>query len=286
MWYMPRPNDRLNPLAAVLADQGISIVPDVYSVNELAELNYAMTPLFKAREAEPRSYVRPDDMLSLGILELVLSSAMKDLILSIIPDPVLYHLHANEIAGSNSQSHIFGDRLDGWHRDSDSAFFKGDPTHVSIFVYLSDVGPSDGPFEFCPRQPDEGLSPGSPVATMTGPPGFSFVWQRGFYHRAAPNRGKQRRRVLKISVQRNAFRSDHLSMDFFSHAISAMANRDPLSDLMFGVYQGKPAPSLKPATTIKPETVTAGGSLDLPENMWAMLVAKEKSATGKPVAYG
>ena len=158
-------------------------------------------------------------MNELGIMDEVLNPRMMDLLFSIIPDPVLYHFHFYEIAAKQEKSHIFSENLLGWHRDPDCTFRASDPTHLSIFVYFSDVGPDDGPFEFVPNLATENLSSGAKVASMQGPAGMSFVWHRRFFHRAAPNRGSRRRRLLKISVQNNEFKSAHLKRPFFRNWI-------------------------------------------------------------------
>jgi hypothetical protein len=244
--YVPRDTEELTPIAQQLAEQGILAVRDLYSVRDLARLNAAMNPIFARKTSEERSYVRPDEMLAAGILDLVLSRGMKDLITAIMPDPVLYHLHAIETAGNRAKSHVFGDHLDGWHRDSDSAFFPGDPTHFSIFVHLSDVGEGDGAFEFSPKIPDRQLPAGSPAISMTGPIGTSYVWHRSFYHRASPNRGPRRRRVIKLSLQANAFHSAHLKNDFFKNVMKDVPTGDHEIDVLLGRYQGRDAPRLTP----------------------------------------
>ena len=141
--YAPRQSADLSKMAGVIAGNGIVVTDDIYSVSELAEINAAMDPLFKSKLQEKRAYVMPDEMLAAGILDKVLSKKMFNTILSIMPDPVLYHFHAYEIAANSNQSHIFADTLGGWHRDPDSEFHSGDPTHISIFVYLSNVGERD-----------------------------------------------------------------------------------------------------------------------------------------------
>jgi hypothetical protein len=244
--YVPRDSGQLTPIAKQLAGQGILAMGDLYSVRDLAALNAAMDPIFARKAGEERAYVRPDEILAAGILPVVLSRRVMDVITAIVPDPVLYHFHAIETAGNRANPHIFGDRLDGWHVDSDSAFFPGDPTHFSIFVYLSDVGEGDGGFEFSPRTPDRPPPPGSPAIAMTGPIGTSFVWLRGFYHRASPNQGPRRRRVMKLSLQPNAFRSAHLTNDAFRRVLRDAPAGDVEIDLLLGRYQGRDAPRLTP----------------------------------------
>jgi hypothetical protein len=249
--YSPRLAGQLSPLAKRLSEVGILAVDNIYSVVQVNKINAAMNPIFAAKAHEGRSYVRPDEMMRANILYDILSRKMRDLIFSIVPDPVLYHLHAYEIAGNSARSHIFSESLAGWHRDSDSAHFPGNATHVSIFVYLSDVGAEDGPFEFAKHPPDSPLEAKHPAISVTGEMGTSFIWNRTYYHRAAPNRGSNRRRLIKISVQPNAFHSEHLGNDYFRNVIKDTPPGNTEIDLLLGRYQGRHAPTLKPASQIE-----------------------------------
>jgi hypothetical protein len=188
-------------------------------------------------------------MLDLGLFELIFTPRLKDVLFSTMPDPVLYHCHITEIAANDSRSHVFADRLDGWHRDPDSSYVEGDPTHVSIFVYLTDVGAEDGTFEFVPNiPPTKWVTKASPYLTVMGSAGYSFAWHRRYYHRAAPNRGPVRRRLLKFSIQRNAYPSVHLGNPHFQKVLASIAEGDVKMDILLGRYQGRIAPELKPAS--------------------------------------
>jgi hypothetical protein len=238
---MPQPSDRIGDY---LLTAGIARVEDIYAVNEIAALNHAMNPVFEKLRSSPRAYVKPDRMLELGILEKILSPRMRGVIFSTMPDPVLHHLHVYEIAANQTDPHIFSDVLSGWHRDPDAAYVASDATHVSIFVYLSNVRADDGPFEFALHRPDTALKSQSRVVSMTGAIGTSFVWHRRFFHRAAPNRGPQRRRVLKVSVQRNAFESLRLQKPEFQKLLKAVPPGNKWIDLLLGRYQGSGAPTI------------------------------------------
>jgi hypothetical protein len=283
--YAPRSADQLTALAKRLSDKGLLAVGNIYSVADLARINAVMDPIFASRANERRAYVRPDEMHDAGILEFVLSRKMKDLILSIVPNPVLYHFHAYEIAGHSAESHIFADQLGGWHRDPDSEFYPRDPTHVSIFVYLSEVGEEDGPFQFSPHSPDQPLHSSSPVVSMTGPIGMSFVWRRSHYHRAAPNRGPRRRRLVKISVQPNEFPSAHLRNEFFRKVVEELPAGDDELDLLLGRYQGRSGPKLDSNQAIKFFDVEPNSQINVPANILKQMKRREEAERGKPVAY-
>src|SRR5215813_10057225 len=195
----------------ILSNAGICALPGLFSEDEIATINKAVDPLLRSRAEERRAYVHPDEIFDLGLMDLIFTDRMKDLLFSIVPDPVLYHCHVYEIAANSRQSHIFSDSLAGWHRDPDSGYTSGNPTHISLFVYLTNVGDDDGAFEFVPDiSPDKWLYNGLPYVAAKGPAGYSFAWHRSYYHRASPNRGPIRRRLLKLSIQPNRFTSVHL----------------------------------------------------------------------------
>ena len=140
----------------------------------------------------------------------------------------------------------------------------GDPTHVSIFVYLTDVGPEDGAFEFIPGVPrTKWLHNGTPYCSVQGPKGFSFAWHRNYYHRASPNRGPVRRRLAKLSIQSNEYPSHHLKNPHFSKVIAETPPGDPRMDLLLGRYQGKTAPKLEPHPCPETGTIATNGILHL-----------------------
>ncbi len=183
-----------------------------------------------------------DEIGSSGILPLVLSENMRNCLLSIMPDPVLYHMHIYEIAANQSQPHIFSETMAGWHRDPDSENGGAKATHVSIFVYLTDVESENGAFEFIPQNPLLWLHKNTGYVSMLGKSGTSFLWNRNFYHRASPNRSDIRRRLLKISIQNNSFFSRHLGNEHFKPLIAATPEGDAMLDMLFGRYQGVNAP--------------------------------------------
>jgi phytanoyl-CoA dioxygenase PhyH len=247
-----------------LIKKGIAILEPAYLPDELATLNAKLDDAFSLQSNVARSYVHSDDLMDLGLFELIFGDRIRDAMLSIMPDPVLYHCHAYEIAAQNAKSHIFDDNaFGGWHRDADSELVRDAATHVSIFVYLSDVGPEDGPFEFIPQYPTDWLTASTPCASMRGAAGTTFAWQRSFYHRAAPNRGSRRRRLLKFSIQRNCYRSAHLENEHFSRVRASLQRGDDFLDVLFGRYQGATAPVLPARSSVHSREVAATGKLDL-----------------------
>lgn len=232
-----------------LVGAGICSLPGLYADDDIAAMNSALDPLFAKKAEERRSYAHPEEMFELGLMDKVFNEKMMNLLFSFVPDPVLYHFHAYEIAGNDSRSHIFGGSLQGWHRDPDSEYVAGDPTHVSVFVYLTHVGPDSGAFEFVPDvSPAQWLHNGAPYISVQGPKGYSFAWHRGYFHRASPNRASVRRRLIKLSVQRNSFHSAHLSNPHFTKLLSYVPAGNERMDVLLGRYQGKAAPRFEPLT--------------------------------------
>jgi hypothetical protein len=264
-------------LNEILVESGIARVPDIYTPSELVQINAAMDATFQQRAASGRAYVHADDMQRLGLFGVILSKTMRSLIFSIVPDAVLYHCHAYEIPGLCTKSHIFSESLSGYHRDPDSDYLPNKPTHISIFVYLTPVGHDDGAFEFIPRAPHKWLHASVPTILAMGQPGFSFVWQRGFYHRASPNRGPRRRRLIKISVQPNAYESVHLRNENFLRLLAAVSPGDPETDLLLGRYQGRAAPVLPDSPGSRAEALAPNGTLELSNVELAKVQLREKA---------
>jgi hypothetical protein len=247
-----------------LVSRGIVAFECPYAAADLAALNDGFDALFQARADKNRAYVMSDEMADLGLFETVFSEKMLSILFSIMPDPVLYHCHAYEIATRQDQSHIFAERLSGFHRDTDSVWTPSEPTHVSVFVYLSDVGVDDGPFELVQQPPLQLLTPGSLVASMVGGVGMTFAWNRSFYHRASPNKGEIRRRLLKISVQRNRYPSAHLGNASFTRLKQMIvAGSNPRHDLLLGRYQHSVAPRFVPSASVAVQPIESVRSLDL-----------------------
>lgn len=269
----------MSSLRQLLSSDGIGSVPPLIPADQLARINSLVDPLFAERSGERRAYVTVDELFKLGGFEIVFSRAVQDTFLALMPDPVFYHFHLYEIAGQDTRSHIFSEALSGWHRDPDSDYVAQDVTHVSLFIYLSEVGPQDGPFQFLPGDPTRLMTGATPTVSVEGAPGFSFLWHRSFYHRAAPNRGPRRRRLIKISVQRNAYPSVHLQRESFRALNDAIPPGDPRMDLFLGRMQGRDAPQLAPVPEVMAARLASNSSINVPtiDIMKAQLKGKARS---------
>jgi len=251
-------------LSQMLVSRGICRLKDPYSCEEISRFNAAMDSILSSRIEERRAYVHPDELKEIGLLDRLLGISMRAILFSIMPDPVLYHCHVYEIAANDTRPHIFAETLAGWHRDGDCELLKNEVTHVSVFVYLTDVGAADGAFEFSPKDPTGWLHSGTPCATVIGSAGFTFAWQRSFYHRASPNRGPKRRRLFKISIQRNAFPSAHLKNQHFQKVMAMTPPGDPQMDLLLGRYQGKTPPPVHGIVSPIAIPISPTGTLGIP----------------------
>jgi hypothetical protein len=270
--------------ASILKSKGICTVPNAYTTSEIDSLNNAVDNVFAQRSSGRRSYVHVDELQEMGLLGIVFGAEMRRTLFSIMPDPVLYHCFVIETAGNDTEPNLFANTLSGWHRDADCSFSPLEPTHVSIFVYLSDVARDDGAFEFAPQDPRGWLRSSTPTVLVTGRSGYTFAWERSYYHRASPNRGPRRRRLVKISIQRNAFVSAHLANSHFIKAIRSIDPGDPELDVLFGRFQGRTAPQILPSPEIAAAAIEVNGTLGIADTTLLRGQIRRSAAAAKAQA--
>ncbi len=254
-----------------LKRRGAVRLKPIYSDAELSEINSKINPLFSEKAAENRSYVRSDELLELGLLSKILSPTVVGLFKSVVRDPVLYHCHIYEIKAAQRVPHINGQKLQGWHRDSDS--FTKDPRLnecLSLFVYLSDVDEENGPFELIPDQFFGRLKAQSPSNKLLGPAGTTLLWNRTLWHRACPNVSKTRRRLLKFSFQPLTLKNPHLSSPIFKKLSNELRNSDPELSHLFGSEVGRfPAPRLEQMNSLQTLPIDYNSSVTVSRfNLW------------------
>lgn len=208
-------------LAEVLAQEGVADLTGLWPVEQVESWNPRLDSLFAAIDDQQRAVLGPDQLVEAGIFHEMFGGPARRLIASVHPTALLYHCHCYETAAGQAKSHINQERLEGWHRDYDTLrdFTKNFPSFVSIFILLSPVGADDGPFEFAPESADR-LRAGGEVVRLVGPVGTAAIWNRSYYHRAAPNRGPRRRRILKISFQPAGLVNELIGTDEFKTAWS------------------------------------------------------------------
>jgi hypothetical protein len=186
----------------VLSNEGIANFGCLFSPSVVARWNERLDPMFSIGD-QVRATLGADVLAAAGVLAEVLTPAVRALIASTAPDARIYHAHAYEIAGQSDKPHVHAERMDGWHRDTET-IHDFEPTrarHISLFVYLTDVGDDSGAFEFLPRSPRLPLGTRHDAHRVTGPAGTTFAWNRSYYHRASPNLSTVRRRLVKLSWQ-------------------------------------------------------------------------------------
>ncbi|MGZ6996483.1 MAG: phytanoyl-CoA dioxygenase family protein [Acidimicrobiia bacterium] len=246
----------------ILCASGIGAIPGVWSGDSVRALNEALDEPFRVRANERRAYVNVDELAEAGVLEHVFPTGLRALLPELMTDPVLYHCHAYEISSAETKPHIHGSLLDGWHRDVETraGHVPDAARYVSVFVYLCEVGPEDGPFELLPSDPEQGFAPGLPCVSVTGPEGCAFAWNRSFYHRAAPNRSPRRRRVLKLSVQPRSLPNDRIRTAEFVRASAHPA----VETLGLGPMFGREGAAVAPAVPVpKLVPIPATGGVDV-----------------------
>jgi hypothetical protein len=204
-------------LTGELAQHGVVQVPPLYSPATLASFGSVFDTLFSSQGGVPRSYVESDELFELGLLDEIFNAQMVALIRELIPEPQIYHCKVYETAANQTRPHINASLMNGWHRDADtiSDYSPGSCTHLSIFVYLTDVGPGSGAFEVLPQMPSYRRVRGADSIEIHGPAGTTFIWNRSFFHRASPNASPIRRRILKLSIQRIGLPNDLLETPEF-----------------------------------------------------------------------
>lgn len=251
-------------LTEVLAHEGIADLTGLWPVEQVEDWNRRLDPLFAEISDQPRSLVGPDQLVDSGIFQELFSEPARRLIAGIQPSALLYHCQCYEIAAAQSKSHIHQDRVQGWHRDSETImdFTDGFPTFVSIFILLSPVGDEDGPFEFTPNRPAVGLRPRGKVVRLVGPTGTAAIWNRSYFHRAAPNRGPRRRRILKVSFQPAGLRNELIQSAAFKTAWSNL-DQEPLRALVDHRRVGTTAPLVDAGAPMAARPMPAKYSNDL-----------------------
>ena len=211
----------------VLTHEGIADLTGFWTQDTIADWNDRLDPLLALTTGEPRSYLSGDHLARIGIVDELFNDDLRAVVSGLYADPVFFHCHVYEIAAGQSRPHIQPLDLRGWHRDPETVrrYSPTFPNFVSVFVALSPIGEDDGAFEFVPAAPVSSLSRGAPIVRLTGRPGTAAAWNRSYYHRASPNRGPVRRRLLKISVQPRHLPNDRIALAEFVAARSIL--QDP-----------------------------------------------------------
>jgi hypothetical protein len=149
------------------------------------------------------------------ILTEFLNDKIKFIINQLIKDPVIFYAGSNEIPSNQKISHVNHNEIEGWHSDTGENLQYlnlKNPFWITFFVYLTNVGFNDGPFEISNVTEKKEIKNGMKCFKIIGEKGKCFVWGNPFFHRAAPNLGNNRRRILKIQIQHNYLENTYMSV--------------------------------------------------------------------------
>lgn len=222
-----------NSVYESLTQYGVALFPPLYEEQCIQQWNKKLDGFLDSNTAKKRNYVRADQLQELGILDSILNKNLHELIDNLMNDAVLYHCHVYEIEGEQTKSHIHGDNsFKGWHRDAEClyAIEKDKLHHFSLFVYLSDVGIDNAPFEISSLSAFEVLDRDIPSIKIKGCCGTCFLFDRTFLHRATPNKSSQRRRVLKLSFQNKGLFNKKIHLPEFVKTKQRLVN--PSTDVL------------------------------------------------------
>jgi hypothetical protein len=204
-----------------LKAEGLINFGDFFGHEIIKKWNSLLDPLFAQSNSEEKSYVKIDELHSLGIFDEFFNSDMRSMMNSIMPDPVLLCFHVYE-TGHSEKPHVFSESFDGWHRDVNDlpGLNCEDPNFVSIFVHLSDVEFDGGAFETIPGSFKGPIKDRGNSVRVTGSAGTTYIWNRCLLHKANPNQSQKRRRMLKISFQHNYLQNEHITSKPFQDLLA------------------------------------------------------------------
>lgn len=241
-----------------LQTTGIVALPDAHQPAAVSELNRFVDSRFTSGTVG-RSDIGADVLAQHGLLGVAIPPTVRAFVGQLYPDgdAVLYHCHVYEIAAGQQRPHIRSRHLDGWHRDAETIAHArpGEARQISIFTYLFDVGEGDGAFELLPRPPWGRPRDGFPCVSVRGAAGFTFAWNRSWFHRASANTGTTRRRVLKLSLQPRALPNPRLAGAELSRA-RELSDDPELTSLL-----GGPVAPLATAVDVVVEPMEANGRM-------------------------
>ncbi len=221
-----------------LKSEGLINFGQFFSKETVKRWNDLLDPLFAGGSDEEKSYVKIDKLHSLGIFNEFFNPAMRSMMNSIMPDPVLLCFHVYE-TGHSEKPHVFSESFDGWHRDVNDlpGLSCQDPNFISIFVHLTDVEYEGGAFETIPGSFEGPLASEQESVRVTGEAGTTYIWNRCLLHKANPNKSQRKRRMLKISFQHNYLQNEHIISKPFEDLLSvvkASDNKDAFLEFILG----------------------------------------------------
>lgn len=179
---------------------------NIFKDEQIKKWNDILDPYFSGKDEKVRL-----DLTSIGkngydILKEFFNDKVKFIINNLIKDPIIFYAGSIEIPSNSKISHVNHNEIGGWHTDTGENLQYLDlkkPIWMTFFVYLTDVDQNDGPFEITNKIYRKDVNHNTKAFSLLGKKGKCFLWGNTFYHRAAPNLGDKRRRILKIQIQHN-----------------------------------------------------------------------------------
>ncbi|MFT6896508.1 MAG: hypothetical protein ACJA13_000910 [Paraglaciecola sp.] len=224
-----------------LAEHGICAVEPPYDIETINKWNQKVNPILATQDISllARRYVTAQQLFETGLLDEIFNNKMRTLIAHLLPDAVLYHCHIFEIDGNQTKPWLrSGNGLQGWHRDEMCLpyYEAGKPNSISIFIYMTDVGPVSGPFEIANYPPQKlwNQIAGRPCYKMVGEKSYTFIFNRTYIHRASVNFAPIQRRVLKLSLQPPELPNQRIGLPEFVNVLEAIRGKDIFLEHLFG----------------------------------------------------
>ncbi|MFT6689916.1 MAG: hypothetical protein ACJAXH_000422 [Colwellia sp.] len=224
-----------------LADHGICAVEPIYDVETINRWNKTIDPILGSQGAGTigRRTVNAYQLFESGLLHDIFNPEMRRLIAHLLPESVLFHCLIFEIDGNQSKPWLRAENgLQGWHRDAPCLpyYETSKPNSISVFIYLTDVEPVNGPFEIANYPPQKRWDKiaGRPCYKMVGERGYTFFFDRTFMHRASVNSSPVNRRVLKLSLQPSQLPNERIKLPEFVNVLKAIKGQDVFLEHLFG----------------------------------------------------
>ncbi|KZN58356.1 hypothetical protein [Pseudoalteromonas luteoviolacea] len=234
-------NKREMSLRTMYQHHGLLRFQNMYSQATLTKWNRVLDPVFERLSSKARSYVRPDELVKLGILKEVMCNRLLNVISILDPCPILLHCHCFEIGGNCHENLFDFSGLDGWHREPSDPSIRSvrGCRPCSIYIYLTDVAHSDfGSFEIVPGYEEGLLKSNMKSCNITGNKGTCFLWNPDLYHRPNANRSPLKQRILKISIQTNGWANASIQLSEFKNALTILGDDDPALAYLLGSHFG------------------------------------------------
>lgn len=223
-----------NQVIEALRTKGIIDFDCPFDSATLERWNKLLDPMFKKEGDKLRTFILIEDLLKAGIFKEFWNDHMRSFVRGVMPDAVIETFEISEVSTHQNEADNYGINNE-WHRDIQDlpGLSLDEPYYVAIFIYLTDVGPESGGFEIRPIQPSIPPHEGDDIINVQGKIGTTFIWNRGYYHRASMNPSAIRRRIIKVSLQHNYLDSVIVSGELYK-TLRGNVSGDPFLEFLLG----------------------------------------------------